>query len=436
MPAHINGSKRPLYNPLESTRLAQLEMVSSRSGILMGTGQSDLPRPSTGKEAQAAAFGNGDPALPNPQVRQTYKTNLPPAPNQMFQTAPGTPMSPYLTESAHVFSLQNPLERRESGLNEIEVADSASLNEDSLQETLSRKSSSETLIRKSSRTLSDTPAYSPKKLYLRTLKTFESRFRAKHNIDQNPAHNTVADGKGCCQIPIDKLAQLNSKSTTWFKDEHGNSKFSKKSFFGKAPWHRKESGDSCSSVASSVREILRGSTPPGTPVSGCTAHYSTPSANSQFPGGEAQRIPTPPLDEDTADGKPRGFFTCSIPPTDGGPETDSQQSRHHASRSDIHRRSLNAPPREWWEQTPRRVVKKDTSRVPGTFEFDVPEHLPGSPLCPAHQSRQGGRGGLCVYHGRSRTGTLLREEAINRESEELLEDEGWHQPANEGHRRE
>uniref|UniRef100_A0A0B7JPD7 Uncharacterized protein n=1 Tax=Bionectria ochroleuca TaxID=29856 RepID=A0A0B7JPD7_BIOOC len=402
-------------------------MVSSRSGILMGTGQSDLPRPSTGKEAQAAVSGNGGLALLNPQadIQDQPILQLPPASKQMFQTAPGTPMSPYLTESAHVFSLQNPLKRRESRLNEIKVTESAPPIEDSLEETLSRKSSSETLIRKSSPTLAETSAYSPKKLYLKTLKTFESRFRAKHDVDQDPAHNTAAGAKGCCQIPIDKLAQLNSKSASWFKDEHGTSKFSKKIFFGKAPWHRKESGDSCSSVASSVREILRGSTPPGTPVSGYTAHYSTHSVNNQFPGGEAQRIPTPPLDEDTADGKPRGFFTCSIPPTDGGPETDSLHSRHHAlSRSDIHRRSLNAPPREWWEQPPRRVVKKDTSRVPGTFEFDVPEHLPGSPLCPANQSRQGGRGGLCVYHGRSRTGTLLREETINRGSEELQDNEG------------
>uniref|UniRef100_A0A8H7NN38 Uncharacterized protein n=1 Tax=Bionectria ochroleuca TaxID=29856 RepID=A0A8H7NN38_BIOOC len=263
--APFNGSQRLLYNPLELTRLAQLEMVSSRSGILMGTGQSDLPRPSTGKEAQAAVSGNGGLALLNPQ---------------MFQTAPGTPMSPYLTESAHVFSLQNPLKRRESRLNEIKVTESAPPIEDSLEETLSRKSSSETLIRKSSPTLAETSAYSPKKLYLKTLKTFESRFRAKHDVDQDPAHNTAAGAKGCCQIPIDKLAQLNSKSASWFKDEHGTSKFSKKIFFGKAPWHRKESGDSCSSVASSVREILRGSTPPGTPVSGYTAHSRTPSTTN------------------------------------------------------------------------------------------------------------------------------------------------------------
>ncbi|CAG9997448.1 unnamed protein product, partial [Clonostachys byssicola] len=273
VPVHFNGSQRLLCNPLESIRLAQLEKVSSRSGILMGTGQSDLPLPSTGKEAQAAASGTGEIALPNPQ---------------MFQTAPGTPMSPYLTESDHIFLLQNPLKRRESRLNEIKesrlnetkTTESASPIEDSIEETLSRKSSSETLIRKPSPTLAETSAYSPKNLYRKTLKTFESRFRAKHDVDQDPAHNTAAGAKGCCQIPIDRLAQLNGKSTSWFKDEHGTSKFSKKIFFGKAPWHRKESGDSCSSVASSVREILRGSTPPGTPVSGYTAHSRTPSTTS------------------------------------------------------------------------------------------------------------------------------------------------------------
>ncbi|OJD29583.1 rna polymerase ii accessory cdc73 [Diplodia corticola] len=37
------------------------------------------------------------------------------------------------------------------------------------------------------------------------------------------------------------------------------------------------------------------------------------------------------------------------------------------------------------------------------FEWDVPEHLPGSPLCPLHPKHKSGGKGMCVYHGRRKT---------------------------------
>lgn len=36
------------------------------------------------------------------------------------------------------------------------------------------------------------------------------------------------------------------------------------------------------------------------------------------------------------------------------------------------------------------------------FEWDVPEHLPGSPLCPLSPKHKGGGKGICVYHGRKK----------------------------------
>ncbi|KAI1490562.1 hypothetical protein F5X96DRAFT_694542 [Biscogniauxia mediterranea] len=35
-----------------------------------------------------------------------------------------------------------------------------------------------------------------------------------------------------------------------------------------------------------------------------------------------------------------------------------------------------------------------------TFEFDVPEHLPSSPMCPTNKRHRSGGTGVCVYHGR------------------------------------
>ncbi|KAF2091641.1 hypothetical protein K490DRAFT_61074 [Saccharata proteae CBS 121410] len=36
------------------------------------------------------------------------------------------------------------------------------------------------------------------------------------------------------------------------------------------------------------------------------------------------------------------------------------------------------------------------------FEWDVPEHLPGSPLCPLSPKHKSGGKGICVYHGRAK----------------------------------
>jgi hypothetical protein len=56
------------------------------------------------------------------------------------------------------------------------------------------------------------------------------------------------------------------KAGSLLREDHSGSKITRK-IFGKAPWHRKGSGDSLSSVASSVRELLKSGTPPASPIS-------------------------------------------------------------------------------------------------------------------------------------------------------------------------
>ena len=55
--------------------------------------------------------------------------------------------------------------------------------------------------------------------------------------------------------------------------------------------------------------------------------------------------------------------------------------------------------REWWdvedEMTEAAVDMRDLA-----FDFDPPEHLPGSPLCPKSPKHKSGGTGVCVYHGR------------------------------------
>ncbi|KAM3445388.1 hypothetical protein NHJ13734_000515 [Beauveria thailandica] len=184
------------------------------------------------------------------------------------------------------------------------------------------------------------------------------------------------------------------KTGTWLREEFGSAKKATK-IFGRAPWNRKDSTATFSSVSSSIREVLRGETPPASPLMSFTTTC-----------GEAVRVSTPPMDEDTADGKPRGFFGPLTPPesdTTGSQTYHTPMTTMYASpKYNAHRMSVAVPSREWWEGKPQKPTRhKDTNSVT-KFEFDVPEHLPNSPMCPANVRHKSGGSGLCVYHGRRR----------------------------------
>lgn len=54
--------------------------------------------------------------------------------------------------------------------------------------------------------------------------------------------------------------------------------------------------------------------------------------------------------------------------------------------------------KEWWEVPAATPRWSDLG--PKSFEFDLPEHLPNSPMCPANKKHKSGGTGVCVYHGR------------------------------------
>ncbi|KAJ4153739.1 hypothetical protein LMH87_010213 [Akanthomyces muscarius] len=208
------------------------------------------------------------------------------------------------------------------------------------------------------------------------------------------------------------------KTGTWLREEFGNGKKTMK-IFGRVPWNRKDSTASFSSVSSSIREVLRGDTPPASPLLADNAAYLNHKWTSNtFPGGEAVRVSTPPMDEDTADGRPRGFFGLLTPPQ---PETAGSQafltpmtSVHASPKYNAHRMSLAVPSREWWEGKPQKPVRYGETSSAAKFEFDVPEHLPNSPMCPANGRHKSGGTGLCVYHGRRRALSTVRDEGNRR----------------------
>jgi len=128
---------------------------------------------------------------------------------------------------------------------------------------------------------------------------------------------------------------------------------------------------------------------------------------------KAIRVDTPPLKEDTADGKPRGLFFDVSGPSDAGPSDSgaggSESASTRASKKETHKneaQALSEPKRrrEWWDPYPKTLAaatttaasRRDLIRKAAAFEFDVPEHLPNSPMCPANPKHKSGGKGVCV----------------------------------------
>ncbi|KAF9881840.1 hypothetical protein CkaCkLH20_00986 [Colletotrichum karsti] len=210
----------------------------------------------------------------------------------------------------------------------------------------------------------------------------------------------------------------NLKALNWGtgKDAANGSTFGVR-WFGKAPWHRKDSEVTVGSVSSSVRQVLAGRTPPASPQPeaflnrGPFDYELTP-----YPAGEATRVKTPPLHENTADGKPRGFFGDLMPP---GEEIDDWDPAHLTrpeteKYGGICEKNFPKKPKEWWDAK-QRVQLKKVVPSPQPFEFDIPEHLPSSPMCPSNPKHSSGGKGLCVYHGRRRESSGLKVEQVMRE---------------------
>ncbi|WDK11573.1 hypothetical protein CGRA01v4_02852 [Colletotrichum graminicola] len=236
-----------------------------------------------------------------------------------------------------------------------------------------------------------------------------SFFKFKKPAESNasvPYHQQVTE------LMKDTSTASVTKALSWFtnKEEQPGSKHGT-GWFGKAPWHRKDSDETVSSVPSSVREVLAGKTPPATPDPDSFYYRQIDYTTTPYPAGEATRVKTPPTHEETADGKPRGFFTEMLPPRRNEDTWSPLQTYKSASAKRLQGKcgdTLPKKPKEWWDAKQRTQSRKLTS-LP-KFEFDVPEHLPNSPMCPANPKHTSGGKGLCIYHGRRKTGSTLKVE--------------------------
>lgn len=220
-----------------------------------------------------------------------------------------TPSSPYASEEAHVASLQHPLNRhlmlseKSSSPSSLRLSYTPPENNDPTTSSTTSECStggtttvSVTCItahdRKDKRWLrlgSQKAVSRPERLWLS-----DADYQLKQNAISNSTEEVKIRGDADGHSPRTST----SKSVARSRDEHRNSRLVKK-WFGKAAWHRKESGTSTNSVKSTVRELLASRTPPVTPAaeadptrrSWCfpgpriADTLSTDYFNTNFPGG-------------------------------------------------------------------------------------------------------------------------------------------------------
>lgn len=120
---------------------------------------------------------------------------------------------------------------------------------------------------------------------------------------------------------------------------------------------------------------------------------------------EARRINTPPSPKSTSNNRHRGFFFDYDAP-DGIALTPSPgmfESRPLASGERSKRGSSGT---DWYRVKLAADEIKDANHF-YSFELNVPDHLPSSPLCPKHPKHHRTRGkGVCPYHGRNKVLSL------------------------------
>ena len=166
------------------------------------------------------------------------------------------------------------------------------------------------------------------------------------------------------------------------------------------------------STSSSVRNLMMGKAPEPSPDP--EAMYVGPDANTYFrieiagPDGftflpsEARKIDTPPLSH----AKRGFFFNYSKPPEEkeSSPESGVGSSPGATPGGTIRKRKKSGI--DWYKLKEAADEAKD-ARV--EMEFNLPEHLPSSPLCPRNSKHKSGGRGVCAHHGRNRTSSSAIE---------------------------
>lgn len=109
---------------------------------------------------------------------------------------------------------------------------------------------------------------------------------------------------------------------------------------------------------------------------------------------------TPPLKTNTASGKPRSLFIdIKHAELDDNSSNLTDDSSTSEPRGFSYRQGQAPERRQWWDE-PKTAVRRDPVKDVSFFAFNMPEHLPNSPMCPANPMHIGKGKLVCVVSTR------------------------------------
>ncbi|KAI1434449.1 hypothetical protein GGR50DRAFT_403066 [Xylaria sp. CBS 124048] len=444
-----------------------------------GKSSSDSPKPSP-STMQSHHLGNI--ALPEKTEKSTGQAVVP---NSRTQTntssesggslftvnhiADPPPPSPYLSEEAHVQSLQWPsveamamrgswasssIYKQRSALSNsplnLSNAD-AKANSDSsqrLENTSTDMASPEVVTME--------PPPSP---VIAKKRFINWRIRSEH---LRRLKKTLASGDeyvAAAVSPVEPPA-LHPATDLTIKASPRSSKSHKRKLFSMSQWRHNVSNFCKASVSGSVHSSVRSRSSCPTPI---TKEEETPANpwTSPFPGNEARRVQTP-HDTGGLDPFQRLFYSelnsaANRRPFSGQARPTSRNKTYNAKALTPIDSSSSTTPRprttgkgaDWREaksngkkpvnghskanaesepDKPTKVTAVEVrpavsdpfprphgptkqgrlhaavaANMLSSFQFQLPEHLPTSPMCPANKRHTSGGTGVCVYHGRAKS---------------------------------
>jgi hypothetical protein len=132
---------------------------------------------------------------------------------------------------------------------------------------------------------------------------------------------------------------------------------------------------------------------------------------------EARRINTPPVIKPGKGNRLMGqFWDNWTPGVEGpGPAADFSRQEMHIPFPMPPEFTVSAPTTpmpvqqrddDWYRIRADQILghsqPRDLEELKTMVDWDVPDHLPSSPLCPANPKHTSGGTGVCVYHGRAK----------------------------------
>ncbi|KAG8630980.1 hypothetical protein KVT40_000120 [Elsinoe batatas] len=133
--------------------------------------------------------------------------------------------------------------------------------------------------------------------------------------------------------------------------------------------------------------------------------YLTSPGSPSFLPSEMRRVNTPPVRQVASVGSTRGIGkTFALGMNQSNESEESILSRPERRRKGKQSPVIDRPGEEQRDFFRMRIdqVLNTPDEQPAGFSFDIPDHLPSSPLCPLHPKHHGGQKLICPMHGRAK----------------------------------